>query len=59
VVGPLPACVDIQDEMLIIPDNLENKHFKAIFSQDYHIDAYLDNTFHIEAHPSPNTAFHF
>ncbi len=26
--GPLPACVDIQEEMLLIPNNLENKHLK-------------------------------
>jgi hypothetical protein len=26
--GPLPACADIQEEMLLIPNNLENKHLK-------------------------------
>ncbi len=26
--GPLPACVDKQEEMLLIPNNLENKHLK-------------------------------
>jgi hypothetical protein len=54
VIGPLPACVNIQDEILLISDNLENKHLLS-----GHIHAYLDHTFHIKADPSPNTAFQF